>query len=317
MFLAVACLCVLVEVRSGRVTNPDDLSRARLEVLGVVPPLPNPRSARKIMGGVDETRLRRQLAEYIQSIDHLRVAICSNVDGQKIRQSVLITSAFGGEGKTTLSAQLAGRCANAGLATVVVDGDLRNPTLTRTLEAEGQKGLKEVLKNKARIEECLIRIGDGGGFHLLPAGVIQVDPSRILEGSRLGKVINQLKENYDIVIVDTAPVLPVPDALLLGRWVNGIVLAVRYDASRFQLVQRAYKRLQQLHVPVLGAVVNGVRNASSNYGSYGYGYGYGYGDNVADDDDDDNDSDLESSLARNDDDDVTDVEPIVIHPEPA
>jgi Mrp family chromosome partitioning ATPase len=119
------------------------------------------------------------------------------------------------------------------------------------------------------------------------------------------------------VIVDTAPVLPVPDALLLGRWVNGIVLAVRYDASRFQLVQRAYKRLQQLHVPVLGAVVNGVRNASSNYGSYGYGYGYGYGDNVADDDDDDNDSDLESSLARNDDDDVTDVEPIVIHPEPA
>lgn len=319
MLLAVAGLCVLVEVKSGRVSNPDDLiHRARLDVLSVVPPLPNPKSARKIMGGVDETKLRRQLMEYIQSIDHLRVAICSSSDGQKVRQSVLITSAFGGEGKTTLSAQLAGRCANAGLRTVVVDGDLRNPTLTRTLEADGQKGLMEVLKNKARLEDCLIRIGDGGGFHLLPAGAIQADPSRILEGSRLGKVINQLKENYDMVIVDTAPVLPVPDALLLGRWVNGVILAVRYDASRFHLVQRAYKRLKQLNLPVLGAVVNGVRHASSTYGSYGYGYGYGYGYNndMTDSDDDSSDNDLPPPVASNDD-DVTDVEPIVVHPEPA
>jgi succinoglycan biosynthesis transport protein ExoP len=278
MFLAVAALCVLVEMRSGRVSNPDDLlSRARLEVLGVVPPLPNPRAARKLMGGVDETRLRRQLVEYIQSIDHLRVAICTNNTGETIRQSVLITSAFGGEGKTTLSAQLAGRCANAGLSTIVVDGDLRNPSLTRTLEAEGMPGLTNVLKGEAELEDCLVRIGEGGGFHLLPTGTAPGDPSRILEGSKLGKVFKQLREQYEIVIVDTAPVLPVPDALLLGRWVQGIVLAVRYDTSRFAMVQRAYKRLSTLKVPVLGAVVNGVRNASTTYGGYGYGYGYGYG----------------------------------------
>jgi capsular exopolysaccharide synthesis family protein len=287
MFVAVAALCVLVEMKSGRVSNPDDLSaRARLEVLGVVPPLPNPRAARKLMGGVDETRLRRQLVEYIQSIDHLRVAICTNNTGDSIRQSVLITSAFGGEGKTTLSAQLAGRCANAGLSTIVVDGDLRNPSLTRTLEAEGMPGLTNVLKGEAELEECLVRIGEGGGFHLLPTGTAPGDPSRILEGSKLGKVFKQLRENYEIVIVDTAPVLPVPDALLLGRWVQGIVLAVRYDTSRFAMIQRAYKRLSTLKVPVLGAVVNGVRNASTTYGGYGYGYGYGYGQSQAPDEED-------------------------------
>jgi capsular exopolysaccharide synthesis family protein len=276
-FLAVAALCVFVEMRSGRVSNPDDLaSRARLEVLGVVPPLPSPRSARKLMGGVDETRLRRQLVEYIQAIDHLRVAICANNTGDTIRQSVLITSAFGGEGKTTLSAQLAGRCANAGLSTIVIDGDLRNPSLTRTLEAVDMPGLTNVLKGEITVADCLVRIGEGGGFHLLPAGTAQGDPSRVLEGSKLGKLIKQLRENYEIVIIDTAPVLPVPDALLLGRWVQGIILAVRYDTSRFAMIQRAYKRLSSLRVPVLGAVVNGVRNASTTYGGYGYGYGYGY-----------------------------------------
>lgn len=286
MFLAVAALCVLVEMRAGRVSNPDDLSsRARLEVLGVVPPLPNPRAARTLMGKVDETRLRRQLVEYIQSIDHLRVAICTNNTGDSIRQSVLITSAFGGEGKTTLSAQLAGRCANAGLSTIVVDGDLRNPSLTRTLEAEGLPGLTNVLKGDAELEDCLVRIGEGGGFHLLPTGTAPGDPSRVLEGSKLGKIFKKLREDYEIVIVDTAPVLPVPDALLLGRWVQGIVLAVRYDTSRFAMIQRAYKRLSALKVPVLGAVVNGVRNASTTYGGYGYGYGYGYGNPQGDEDD--------------------------------
>lgn len=277
VFVAVAALCLLVEMQSGRVSNPDDLSqRARLEILAVVPPLPNPRAARKLMGGINEDRLRRQLAEYIQSIDHLRVALCSQNTGDTIRQSVMVTSAFGGEGKTTLSAQLAGRCANAGLSTVVVDGDLRNPSLTRTLEALDQPGMINILKGEKTIEDCLVRIGEGGGFHLLPAGIGQGDPSRILEGSRVGKLVAQLRENFEIVIIDTSPVLPVPDALMLGRWVQGIIIAVRYDTSRFQMVQRAYKRLSTLKVPVLGAVVNGVRSASSTYGGYGYGYGYGY-----------------------------------------
>lgn len=80
-----------------------------------------------------------------------------------------------------------------------------------------------------------------------------------------------------MIIVDAPPVLPVPDALTIGRWTDGAVLAVRYDTSRFPLVERAYRRLGHVGVPVIGAVVNGVRTSASYHGGYGYGYG-SYGD---------------------------------------
>ena len=102
-------------------------------------------------------------------------------------------------------------------------------------------------------------VGDAGGFHLLPAGTPRVDPSRLLQGDRLGKLLAQARESFDMIIVDAPPVLPVPDALTIGRWTDGAVLAVRYDTSRFPLVEKANRRLATVGVPVIGAVVNGVR----------------------------------------------------------
>jgi Mrp family chromosome partitioning ATPase len=92
----------------------------------------------------------------------------------------------------------------------------------------------------------------------------------LLHGERLGKLIAQFRETFDIVIIDAPPVLAVPDALLLGRWTEGAILAVRHDTSRFPLVERANKRLASVGVPVLGAVVNGCRTMESAYGSYRY-----------------------------------------------
>ncbi len=95
---------------------------------------------------------------------------------------VLITSACGGEGKTTLAAQLAGRCANAGLPTLLVDADLRRPPLGELLEVPEGPGLADVLAGEARAEGAMVVIGDAGGFHLLPAGTPGRDPSRLLQG---------------------------------------------------------------------------------------------------------------------------------------
>ena len=108
-------------------------------------------------------------------------------------------------------------------------------------------------------EEAISVIGGAGGFHFLPAGSPRVDPSRLLHGDRLSKLLASARESFDIVIVDAPPVLPVPDALTIGRWVDGAVLAVRFDASRYPLVERANRRLAAVGVPVIGAVVNGVR----------------------------------------------------------
>ena len=78
---------------------------------------------------------------------------------------------------------------------------------------------------------------------MLPAGTPRVDPSRLLQGDRLGKLLAQARESFDMIIVDAPPVLPVPDALTIGRWTDGAVLAVRYDTSRYPLVERANRRL--------------------------------------------------------------------------
>ena len=290
--LLVLGVLVLMELRGGRVSDPDEISgRLNLPVIGVVPPLPQIRSGQPGGGGDGDgggalvgqadLRAQRQLDEFVQSLDHLRVALCARRDPWgRDRHCVLITSACGSEGKTTLAAQLAERCVNAGMMTLLIDGDLRNPTLSRMLDAADNPGLINVLRGEVAAEDVVMVIGDAGGFHLLPAGTPRVDPSRLLQSERLGKLIAAARESFDMIIVDAPPVLPVPDALTIGRWTDGAVLAVRHDTSRFPLVERANRRLAHVGVPVIGAVVNGVRSMEAAYGG-GYGYAYGsYGSTV-------------------------------------
>src|SRR4029077_18136396 len=129
----------------------------------------------------DEYNAKRRLDEFVQSLDHLRVALCARPDPWgRDRHCVLITSACGSEGKTTLAAQLAERCVNAGLMTLLIDADLRNPTLSRMLDATENPGLINVLRGEVMAEDGGVVGGDAGGFHLLPAGNPRMDPSRLL-----------------------------------------------------------------------------------------------------------------------------------------
>jgi succinoglycan biosynthesis transport protein ExoP len=283
--LLVIGLMVTLELRGARVSDPEELaSRVNVQVIGVVPPLPQLRTSRGGNGPpatAADFRAQRALDEFVQSLDHLRVALCARRDPWgRDRHCVLITSACGSEGKTTLAAQLAERCVNAGLMTLLIDADLRNPTLSRMLDASDNPGLINVLRGEVMAEDVVMVVGDAGGFHLLPSGTPRVDPSRLLQSDRLGKLLAQARESFDMIIVDAPPVLPVPDALTIGRWTDGAVLAVRYDTSRFPLVERANRRLAHVGVPVIGAVVNGVRSMESAYGGYyAYGYGGAYGSN--------------------------------------
>lgn len=274
--LMVMGLFVVLELRAGRVADPDELSsRARVQILGVVPPLPALRgpSGSGMLARRGEFRMQRQLDEFVQSLDHLRVILCARPDPWgRDRHCILITSACGSEGKTTLAAQLAERCVNAGLMTLLIDADLRNPSLSRMLEASDSEGLINVLRGETTPEAVIRVVADAGGFHFLPAGTPRIDPSRLLQSDGFGKLLAQARESFEMIIVDAPPVLPVPDALMIGRWTDGALLAVRYDTSRFSLVERAQRRLAHVGVPVIGAVVNGVRTTEASYGGY-YAYG--------------------------------------------
>jgi polysaccharide biosynthesis transport protein len=179
----------------------------------------------------------------------------------------MITSAIGGEGKTTLAAQLAARCGNAGVSTLLIDSDFRRSALCTLLDVTEGPGLSDLLKDETTIEQVVMPV-QGGVFFLLSAGTFLEDTSRVLQGPKFGQLINQLRQRYDLIIIDSPPVLPVPDALIMGRWADGAVLAARYDISRFPQVERARRQLDNAGIPILGTVINGMRDSDSYYGRY-------------------------------------------------
>ena len=259
-------LFLLIEIKAERVADPDSLqTRVRSEVYSL-PPLSTARSIRKL----SESAAADQIDQFIQRLDHLRFALCGNPGELGKGRCVLITSAIGGEGKTTLAVNLAARCGEAGMSTLLIDSDFRRTTLCKMLdEPPDGPGLSDVLKNTAIFGEVVIPVR-GGTFYLLPAGTPIQDTSRLLQGPEFGQLISQVRQAYDLIIIDSPPVLPVPDALILGRWADGAVIAARYDKSRFSQVERARRQLDNAGIAVLGTVINGMRNPDSYYGRYTY-----------------------------------------------
>jgi capsular exopolysaccharide synthesis family protein len=259
-------LFLLLEIKAERVFDPDALStRVHSEVFAL-PPLPSAREVRKMReleNGSD------QIDRFIQRLDHLRFAVCGSQAPLDTGRCVLITSAVGGEGKTTLAAQLAARCGNAGMSTLLIDADMRRASLGSLLDVADGPGLSDVLKGELTVEEGAVPV-QGGAFHLLPAGTPIDNISHALHGPNIGSLIARLRQLYDLVVIDSPPVLPVPDALILGQWVDGAILASRFDVSRFPQVERARRQLDNAGITVLGTVINGMRASDSYYGHYSY-----------------------------------------------
>ena len=255
-------LFLLLEIKAERVADPDALSTRVQSEVYALPPLPTARSIRKLsVPDADD-----QIEQFIQRLDHLRFAVCGNPAELGKGRCVLITSAIGGEGKTTLAAQLAARCGNAGMSTLLIDADLRRAALCLLLDVPEGPGLSDVLKDEASVEDVVIPV-QGGTFYLLPAGTPVQDTSRVLQSRKVGQLIAQLRQAYDLIIIDSPPVLPVPDALdpgSMGRR-RGACLAVRHQPV--PQVERARRQLDGAGIAVLGTVINGMRNSDIVYGT--------------------------------------------------
>ncbi|MDB5349042.1 MAG: wzc [Planctomycetota bacterium] len=264
-------LFTLLEFRAGRITNPQDLTRRCHAEVHSIPMLPRRPTGSLLKMGGPSRGLNEQIEEFSCRLDHLRVALCDDANRGRGR-CLLITSAVGGEGKTTLAAQLASRCARSGATTLLIDGDLRRPALVDLLEVPEGPGLVDVLNEEIAPQDAMVVIDRAGGFHLLPAGTTGTDPSKLFYGEKLGQFLARCRETFDVVIIDAPPVLPVPDALILARHADGVVLATRQDTSRFPLFDRAQKLLAGAGIPLLGVVVNGVRQNDMGIGGYAYQY---------------------------------------------
>ncbi|MEV6742071.1 polysaccharide biosynthesis tyrosine autokinase [Streptomyces sp. NPDC051104] len=191
---------------------------------------------------------------------------------------IAVTSSLPGEGKTNTSMNLALSLAEAGVSTCLVDADLRRPSVAPTFGLVQDAGLTTVLIGQARIEDVMQQVA--GGLSVLASGAVPPNPTELLASARMDEVLRELADRYEVVIVDTAPLLPVADTVGLASLTQGALLVVRAAKTRRDQVRTASESLERVGVRVLGTVFSMAPvPKSGRYGRYGhYGYYGQYGE---------------------------------------
>ena len=180
---------------------------------------------------------------------------------------VLVTSALGSEGKTTTALDLARSFAEAGERVLLVEADLRRPTLAPALHLEPGPGLSDVLAGQAEVAAA-VRPGGSEGLSVLPAGTVPPNPAELLGSARMADAVAGLRGAYDKVLLDAAPLLPVTDAAVCSALADGVLLVVRWGRTSRDEVTEAVTMLEQVHARVLGGVLNGRRLTRSERRRY-------------------------------------------------
>jgi capsular exopolysaccharide synthesis family protein len=190
--------------------------------------------------------------------------------GREKNRVFLITSAIPGEGKTFTSSNFAAILSQQDLKTVLVDADLRKPSVSKLLFSENIKpGLSEVLLGHATLEQAIVPTKIEN-LWVLAAGGIAPNPSELLAQSRIKEIINQLKDKFERIVIDTSPVLAVRDPLLLAPFADAICLVARAGHSPSKATVQAVRLLSEAGAPPLGIVLNSVRQGRGSYYAYAY-----------------------------------------------
>jgi capsular exopolysaccharide synthesis family protein len=189
-------------------------------------------------------------------------------------RTLMLTSPNAGEGKTTTIANLGVVFARAGVKVVIVGCDLRRPKVHELFGLSNTVGLTSVLLGEASVADALQAVPASKYLRVLASGPLPPNPSELLSLKRTADIIESLSADRTIVLVDSPPVLPVTDALVLARHADACIMVCAAGTTTQSERSRAVELLQQVDAPLVGAILNGVRNGAG----YGYGYGgYGYG----------------------------------------
>ncbi|OWK47517.1 polysaccharide biosynthesis tyrosine autokinase [Fimbriiglobus ruber] len=264
-FLLIALAVAFLEWRSRRVDSVDQVvNELGLRVIGTIPAFPSKSSLRS--GDAGQAQNWRFVLN--ESVNSARTMLLHTAKTQNM-QVLMVTSAMQGEGKTSLASQLATSMATAGLRTLVLDCDLRNPSLHKLFDSPLTPGCAEVLLQEVDVSDA-VQPTTVPNLWLIPAGQCS---NRVIaalaQGHPLETLFNRLRGQFDFIVVDSCPVLPVADALLVGQHVDGVVISILQDISQLPKVLTASEKLTQLNIPLLGAVVNGIK---PDIHAYGYNY---------------------------------------------
>ncbi|APW59911.1 polysaccharide biosynthesis tyrosine autokinase [Paludisphaera borealis] len=259
VFLAFVGCVSLWEFQSRKIDVPDEVAfRLGLRIIGDLPKLNGPRRG-------DQKQIERD--RLVQSIDAVRTMLLNAGRHQPFRV-VLVTSALKGEGKTSLSCHLATSLARGGRKTLLMDCDLRKPSLHDVFDFPSGPGLGDILRGEIGWTDA-VRQTPVPGLSLIFAG--RCDPATIdlLPREDFPNLLQELRDQFDFIIVDSSPLLLVTDALIVSQHVDAVLLSVLRAVSQLPQIYAASERLASMGVRILGAVVSGVPlKPNRYYGSY-------------------------------------------------
>ena len=190
-------------------------------------------------------------------------------------KAIVVSSAVPGDGKTTTIANLALAFADTGKRVIVVDGDFRKPRLHKTMGIEGSVGLTNFLIGQAQLEDVIQPWGTTS-LSVLPAGKIPPNPSELLGSEAMANLLQKLEQSFDVVLIDSAPLLPVTDAAILSRMTGGVVMVVSVGKTTKPELRTAVSHLTSVDGKLLGFVMNRIPTKGAQAYQYRYAYKEGY-----------------------------------------
>lgn len=263
-----AAMAFLQEYLDDRVNSPDDVERFSLmPALGHVPLIAS-----------DDPHLLPALPAHSPVGEAYR-AVRSSISFAGVDtplRSLLITSASKGEGKTQTSVNIASAMAMDGKRVILVDADLRRPSVHRVLNMPNESGTSEVLAGLKTVDEA-IQDTAIQNLRLIPAGPVPPNPAELLGSTAFDRLMADLDERADVVIFDSPPCMPVTDPLIMAGRMDGVILVVYVGQTKKGAIKHVEGLLRRAHARILGIVYNRAQASKSGYYYYHYSYYYGSG----------------------------------------
>lgn len=263
-------LVVLRYMTQNKILSAQDIEdNSEIPLLGVVPRLKKRSEVSRI---VVLDNPRSTMSEAFRTV-RTNMEFLASSAGHK---TMAVTSTVSGEGKTFISVNIAGVVSLAGKRTCVIDLDMRKPRVHKAFGMENLKGMSTILIGKNTIDDALIH-SKYENLDVIPSGPIPPNSAELIISRKLKEVLDDLKNRYDVVVIDTPPVGVVADALELLKSVDIPIYVFRCDYSNREFINFPNKLFEEKRVPHLSIVLNDVKQSNLRYGKYGYTYGYGYG----------------------------------------
>lgn len=220
-----------------------------------------------------------QLSSVVEAYRMLRTSVLLSAAGNPPK-TILFTSGQPGEGKTTTAINTAISLSQLGCSVLLIDADLRRPTVHRVFKMNQTQGLSTWLSRQVEIDSLIHKLWVPN-LSILPCGPIPPNPAELISSERMKEALRVLSEKYDHILIDSPPLTNVTDPVILSTMVDGVILVVQAGRSTRDIVRRARHELSSVGAKIFGVVLNNLDIKREGYGSYLSTYQYGYGEDVA------------------------------------